>query len=409
MNVLRGLRSRGTLLLLSAALAVDYGDRSVVGAVGPKLKETFDLGNTGLGVIASAFAVVAAVATIPAGALVDRWNRMRLLTAALALWSLAMAAGGGAVALWMLIVARLALGALAAVARPAAASLIGDLYPPSRRSRAFGIVNAGELVGTGVGLAVAAAAGAFLSWRGVFWILAALGGGLAFVARGIPEPARTEDGSRHSLGEAFAIVLRTKTVLVIILASCVGYFFFAGVRTFAVTFAVRHYGVSQSAADGLLIIIGIGAAGGLLAGGRIGDALAAHRAARWRLYFAAAAFAAACLLYLAALFVHPLVLAMPLYVAGSAALSAASPSLDAIRLDVIAPDLWGRAESVRTTTQVLFEALAPLAFGIVSDAFGGGGRGLQLAFLLSLPLLLANGVILIAARGPVERERSQAR
>jgi hypothetical protein len=97
---------------------------------------------------------------------------------------------------------------------------------------------------------------------------------------------------------------------------------------------------------------------------------------------------------------------MPLYVAGSATLTAASPMLDAIRLDVVAPDMWGRAESVRTTTQIVFEAVAPLAFGLVADALGGsgGGRGLQLAFLVSLPLLLANGLILLLARGPLERE-----
>jgi hypothetical protein len=60
---------------------------------------------------------------------------------------------------------------------------------------------------------------------------------------------------------------------------------------------------------------------------------------------------------------------------------------------------------VRTTTQVLFEALAPLGFGLVADTLGGrGGRGLQLAFLVSLPLLLANGLILLLARKPLERE-----
>jgi hypothetical protein len=48
----------------------------------------------------------------------------------------------------------------------------------------------------------------------------------------------------------------------------------------------------------------------------------------------------------------------------------------------------------------------PSTIGIVADALGGsgGGRGLQLAFLVSLPLLLANGIILLLARKPLERE-----
>jgi predicted MFS family arabinose efflux permease len=399
-------RRRTTLLLVAAALAVDYGDRSVVGAVGPQLKAQFHLGNTGLGVVASAFAVVGAIATIPAGQLVDRWRRVRLLTIGLALWSAAMTVGGAAVTLPMFIGARVVLGALVAVARPAGASLVGDLYPPAERNRALSVIDAGELVGTGLGVVVAALVGAFLSWRGVFFVVAAAGAGLALFSRRVEEPERREGGRRESLLEAFRIVLATRTVVIVIVASCVGYFFFAGVRTFAVTFTVKHYGVSQSVADLLLLLLGLGAAAGLVVGGRVGDRLTESGRSGARLTVAAGEFAAAAGLFALALFVQPLALAMPLYVAGSATLTAASPMLDAIRLDVVAPDLWGRAESVRTTTQIAFEAVAPLGFGLVADAFGGsgGGRGLQLAFLVSLPLLLANGLILLLARKPLERE-----
>lgn len=399
-------RQRSTLLLVAAALAVDYADRSVVGAVGPQLKTQFHLGNTGLGVVASAFALVGAIATVPAGALVDRVSRIRLLAAGLALWAGAMTVGGAAVTLWMFVGARMVLGALVAVARPAAASIVGDLYRPSERNKALSVVDAGELVGTGAGVVVAALVGAFLSWRAVFWIVAAAGAALAFSARRVEEPKRREAGERESLPETFKIVLSTRTVVIVIAASCVGYFFFAGVRTFAVTFTHKYYGVSQSVADLLLLLIGAGAAGGLVVGGRIGDRLTQAGRSSTRLVVAAVEFAAAALLFAAALVVRPLVLAMPLYVAGSATLTAASPMLDAIRLDVVAPDMWGRAESVRTTTQIVFEAVAPLAFGLVADALGGsgGGRGLQLAFLVSLPLLLANGLILLLARGPLERE-----
>jgi predicted MFS family arabinose efflux permease len=399
--------NRPTLLVLSAALAVDYADRSVVGALGPQLKAYFHLGNTGLGLLASTFAVVGSISTLPAGALVDRVNRVRMLRVALLLWAIAMVAAGGAVALWMLIAARVALGALTAVARPAAASLIGDLFRPARRNRALAVVDAGELVGTGVGLGVAAFAGTLLHWRSVFWILAALGAALMFGARWIEEPRRRDhhDGGRRSFREAVREVLHTRTVLIVILAGSVGYFFFAGVRTFAVTFTVRRYGVSTSVADLLLLLVGVGAAVGILVGGRVGDRLSESSRHGARLVFAAGAFVGAVVLYLGGLLIPSLPLAMPLYVAGSASLSSASPVLDAIRIDVISPDVWGRAESVRTLSQIVFEAIAPLGFGAVADTFGGGGRGLQLAFLLALPLLLGNGLILLLARGPLEEER----
>lgn len=397
--------NRPTLVVLAAALAVDYADRSVVGALGPQLKSTFHLSNAGLGLLASSFAVVASLATLPAGSLVDRHNRVRLLRIGLALWAVAMTIGGGAIALWMLIAARIALGSLTAVARPAAASMIGDLYRPAQRSRALAFVDAGELIGTGFGLAIAAFAGAFLHWRSVFWILAAIGAGLAWYARRIDEPKRRKrrDASR-SFRKAVHEVLHTRTVLVVILAGSVGYFFFAGVRTFAVTFTVHKYGVSQSVADLLLILVGVGAAAGIIVGGRIGDRLSKASHQGVRLVFAAGAFTAAVVLYAGALFIPSLAFAMPLFVVGSAALSSATPMLDAVRLDVISPDVWGRAESVRTLSQIVFEAIAPLGFGAVADLLGGGGRGLQYAFLLALPLLLGNGLLLLLARDALERE-----
>ena len=395
---------RGTILLLAAALAVDYADRSVVGAVGPQLKAYFHIGNAGLGVVASAFAVTGALAAVPAGSLVDGRDRVRLLRLALLLWAVAMVAGGGAVYLWWLIAARVVLGALAAVARPAAASLIGDLYRTSERSRAMGAVDVGELVGTGLGLLIAAAGATFLGWRGVFWILAAAGAVLALVARRVREPRRRRRSRHVPLVEAFREVLRSRTIVVVIVANSVGYFFFAGVRTFAVTFAAKHYGVSERVADLLVVLLGVGAIAGLLLGGRIGDRLATSGPTSRRLVFAAGAFVAAVVLYAGALVVPSLALAMPLYIVGSGALTLATPVLDAIRIDVMPPDLWGRAEAVRTTTQVVLEAVAPLAFGLVADALGGDGRGLQLAFLAVLPLLLGNGLILLLARGPLERE-----
>ncbi|HSP72564.1 MAG TPA: MFS transporter, partial [Gaiellaceae bacterium] len=63
------------LLLLTAALALDYADRACVGALGPDLKHEFAISNTGFGLLASAFAVVGGLATVPAGILTDRARR----------------------------------------------------------------------------------------------------------------------------------------------------------------------------------------------------------------------------------------------------------------------------------------------------------------------------------------------
>src|SRR5256885_3622861 len=104
------------------------------------------------------------------------------------------------------------------------------------------------------------------------------------------------------------------------------------------------------------------------------------------------------------------------FMAGAAALSAANPPLDAARLDIMPPGLWGRAESVRTLLRTGGQAIAPLLFGGIADLVAGiapkqapigtkpGGvepgvaRGLQGSFLLMLGALAAAGWILLRAR-----------
>jgi hypothetical protein len=109
--------------------------------------------------------------------------------------------------------------------------------------------------------------------------------------------------------------------------------------------------------------------------------------------------------------------ALPFCFLGTAFISAANPPLDAARLDIMPPGLWGRAESVRTFLRSIAQALAPLLFGGVSDLIAGfepqkapigthtigtvstaTGDGLQITFLIMLVSLLAAGWFLWRAR-----------
>jgi sugar phosphate permease len=67
--------------------------------------------------------------------------------------------------------------------------------------------------------------------------------------------------------------------------------------------------------------------------------------------------------------------ALPLLLVGAFLLGAPNPPLDAARLDIMHPRLWGRAEGVRTVLRSLGESAAPLLFGYVLQyVFGGPGR-----------------------------------
>jgi hypothetical protein len=96
--------------------------------------------------------------------------------------------------------------------------------------------------------------------------------------------------------------------------------------------------------------------------------------------------------------VSSLAVALPFLVLAGGFLTAPIAPLEAARLDVVHPQLRGRTESARLIARVAAQASAPLVFGLLSSELGAGGaEGLQLAFLLLLPLLAASSVCLMVA------------
>jgi MFS family permease len=295
-----------TVVLLALVLALDAADRSAVGALAPSLKDAFGIGNTQIGLLAAAFSIVGSLATLPMGVLADRVTRVTLLGVSVAVWSVAMGATGFAISFAMLFATRMALGVLTAAAGPPVSSLIGDLSPVDLRGRVMAWVRTGELVGSGFGFLLSGIVLVLFSWRGVFLAFALVGFVVAVQIARRPEPERgagdeSQPASAHdqrlydlveeahieprpravlqgsqrdrSLRWALAYTLRIPTILIVIVAGSLGDFFFSGLQVFAVVFAVDEYGISQAGAALLVPVIGAGAAIGLVAGGRLGDAL----------------------------------------------------------------------------------------------------------------------------------------
>ena len=428
------------LILLTVALALDYADRAGVGALGPDLKHAFHISNTGFGLVASAFAGVGALATVPAGILTDRARRTLVLGVSMVLWTLAMGLTGAAVTYSMLIGARVLLGAVTATARPMIASITGDVFEHDRRGRALGLIDSGELVGNGLGFLAAGAIAAFFTWRGVFWSLGAFGavaavfvwrvrepprtlgdGGANGVSRsaeriaehvdGDPDPALVLEGDQSELPllEAARYVLRIRTNVLVIVAVAFTSLFFSAVRIFGVIFIVRQYAVGRSAADLILLVLGLGALFGMLAGGRIGDMLIHRGSPNGRLLVAAFSYLVAAGAFAPTLFVHVLWIGVPSGVLASAALIAPTAPLDAIRLDVVHPQLWGRAEATRNVFQITADAAAPFTFGVLSDTLAGGGiAGMRWSYLIGLALLVVAALCLLLGRRYYPRDVAAA-
>ncbi|WP_422773643.1 MFS transporter [Plantactinospora sp. WMMC1484] len=464
-RILGGPGRPRVVLLLAAVLALNTADTGAVGAAATQLEAELGISHAQLGLLATASSGVGAIAAIPMGVLADRVHRVRLLTATVAAWGVAMIASGLSPDYRWLLASRLLLGAAVAASGPVVVSLTGDFIPPADRAAVLGWILTGEIAGAGLGLLAGGELAASFSWRYAFFLLAAVSLALAVaLARHLPEPARGGAGwlpsnrsrsgdpearsrscgadDRHgiesrtgtggaggddareivatrgvepaperilragvpelSLPRAMLYLLRIPTNLRLIVASAIGYFFFAGLRTFAVVFATQHFGVGGGMLGLLVVVIGAAALAGAVLGGRFTDRLLHRGRTDARVLVPAAGYSLAALLLLPGFLVSSVGLALPAIALGTAALAAANPPLDAARLDIVPARTWGRAESLRSVLRLAAEAVAPATFGLVADALGGGagGRasGLRDAFLIMLLPLLANGLILLLAR-----------
>ena len=422
---------RRTIVLLTSVMALESADLGTVGATTQTLQEQLGLSSSQIGVLASAAALIGAFATVPMGVLADRVNRVTLLTVSALIWSGAMVLVGCSASFGWMVLARVGLGVVTATAGPAVASLIGDVVEPAHRGRVFGFLLLGELAGTGVGLVVSGVIAGLVDWRWAYWWLVIPSLAVAWLLRGVPEPSRRgteaeagptgsvvrdddpaeavthpagahpsedllldEDPAGMRLVDVARYVFRVKTNVVLIVASMVGYYFFTGMRTFAVSYLREQFGLAQTTVSLLFPIIGVGAVAGVIAGGIFGDRLLRRGHPAGRVIAVLVAYFGAVVFLVPGLLVTALAVGVPLLVVAAGFLGAANPPLDAARIDIMPVALLGRAEGFRSMLRNAADASAPAAFGVLAGVIGMRGT-----FLVMLVPLLAGGALgLVALR-----------
>lgn len=164
-------QSRGTsllVLLLGAAVFLNYVDRGAIGIAAPLMKSQLQLSGTQFGLIASAFFWVYAPVQLIVGWLVDRFSVYRLMTGGLLLWAVSTLLMGFAGGFLSLLLLRVMLGIGETIAFPGGSKIISRHVAPERR----GMANAAMALGIALGPAAGTLAGglilASLGWRPIF-------------------------------------------------------------------------------------------------------------------------------------------------------------------------------------------------------------------------------------------------
>jgi MFS family permease len=466
------------IFVFAAVLALSGADAATVGAVAVQLQHSLHIGTTKIGLLSSISLLVGAVFTIPVGMLVDRIPRIPILAISIVLWSAATLASAFAGSYSTLLLTRLALGAVTATAGPAIASLSGDYFPASERGRVWAYILGGESAGTALGFIVSGSVASLIDWRAAFVLLAIPGFFLArTVWRTVPEPLRggqsrlkpgvvdlheavanaaaqsghwmegdeafpagagsddvayetvrergiepnprlilQQDPREMSAGAAVRYIMSIPSNVMLIIGSSLGYFYFAGLQTYALLFVRGHYRAGQATAELVLALLVVGAIIGTLLSGRITDLLVRRGQLEARMWVPGLCYIGAAGLLIPGLVSTHLTPAVWFDVAGAALISAANPPLDAARLDIMPAGLWGRAESTRTVLRSLAQALSPIVFGGLAQLIAGivpaqapvgthpgavspsEARGLEISFLILLSTLAAAGYFLARAR-----------
>ena len=279
--------SRITLGMLAFVYVLNFLDRQLISILAKPIQDGLGITDGQLGLLTGLyFALFYCFIAIPIGWLADRTSRVKVLSAACAIWSAATAACGMAGSYGQLVVARMMVGVGEAGGVPPSYAIISDTFPRERRTTAMAIFNLGPPIGSALGVAFGASLAAAFDWRMPFYVIGGIGVVTALVVYWVVrEPTRgatdvlpvTTAPQAGAEGLATTIVrfFRNPLLLMASLASGAGNFITYGLLNFTVLFLMREKGMTlEDVAVWYALVVGIGMSAGIYASGRIVDRFA---------------------------------------------------------------------------------------------------------------------------------------
>lgn len=269
----------GLLLFLTALNILNFVDRMLIASLAPLLIRDLGLSRAQIGLLTGfGFVFFYTFVGLFLGMAADRFRRLPLIAAGVALWSAMTALSGWARSFIALAIPRIFVGIGEATLTPAAISMLADSFPPRRLGLAVGVYYAGIPLGLATALISSSIIAPRYGWRFSFFVLGILGLVATAALFLFREPERkrvAESKTRPALGEIARDLTRAlieRPALTLALAGgsllCYG----SGAALLGVTWLVEERGFQYSDAAFRAGIVAVVAGFlGNVAGGAFGD------------------------------------------------------------------------------------------------------------------------------------------
>lgn len=410
--------------LLTVAFALNLLDRQIINILAEPIKRDLGLADWQLGALSGlSFAVLYSVAALPIARFADRSNRVRVVGAAILIWSVFTAATALAGNFLQMLLLRLGVGIGEAGGAPPSQSLIADRFPPSKRAGALAIFAIGAPVGGAIGLIAGGMLEGLIGWR---WTMVCAGmpgvlvGLLVLITLRDPRHLNPTSHVPPSLAASLKMLLSSPSFLLIALGSAMMSFVNYGTMAFAGSYYLRNHlpeleQLGASIGQTPLGVIGLGlgifgAAGGTLGalvGGRLGNSAGSRNLRALALIPAGGSIIGT--------FAYAAMFAVPSAAAslGIFAVAAFFTSLWYGPGNLAMQRLAGPHAKATALAVALFLnsaiglSMGPLLMGAASDALApslGAGEGLRAGILIGLLAGLISGLLFWFASKQIERE-----
>ena len=411
-----------TILLVSGIILL--ADQNVMSPNIQAIENEFRIGDKEIGLIGSAFTIVASIVTLLWGYLSDKYSRRILLIITTLLGEIPCFLTGFAESYHQMFFLRVLTGIGIGGSVPIAFSLIGDFFTEKTRPRAQAWYDAITTIGVLLGMIIAGFLGPALGWRVPFMIVSAPNFlfviGMLF-AKEPPRGAGEQEIREYMIeGKQYKGSLRLKDYLRLLKVPTNIWLFLQGIPGtvawgiipfYLIVFYQRYKHFPVQLGTVLLIILGLGTVLGKLLGGLIGNSIYLKKRSLLPIFLGVMQLIGVVPILITLMWPAPqnptikdLLVPGIFGFLGALLISTSGPNVRAILMNVNLPEHRGAISSIFNLTDNIGMGLGPFIGGLISSI-----KGLDFAMTTSALFWIPCGLLLFVVATSIEKDALKVR